>query len=229
MFWISRKLIALGIPPAWYSTVHNRFHRILTAESSKEELCEHAVHSVAFCESLMPPAKRARRASASATVESADTRIDGLLNCVEPGGAAAALLIAAMEWDDTSTFTSEGKPALDFFSRMKPFVMTLGDEDAVVKELFMESLEKPDETALEEVYFLQRSGVLDDEEEANLRAAEPEDRRRLLFLALLADSETPDEDDDDGEHADDGDHGVDEVEHRDADDDDGQDASSDRS
>ena len=140
----------------------------------------------------MPPAKRARHDTAT-PVESADSRIDALLADVEPGGAASALLIAAMEWDAASSFSSEGRPATDFFTRLKPFVTALGEEDNMAKSIFDEAVAKPDETALEEVHFLSRSGVIDEEQEHELRAAEPEDRRRMLFVALLTDSETPEE------------------------------------
>ena len=175
-----------------------------------------SVHPVA-----MPPAKRARKSSPQS---SADVRIDALLADVQPGAAASVLMIAAMEWDASdNSFTREGKPAHDFFSRLKAWVSALESaEDSVAKDLFEEAMAKPDETALEEVGFLQRSGVIEDDEEAAMRAAATEDRRRMLFVTLLADSEKVEdeeeegEDDEDGEEADDAEVDDDEEEGEDA-------------
>ena len=161
----------------------------------------------------MPPAKRAR------TDGGADARLDALLADVPAGHAASALLIAAMEWDTANdAFTSEGKPSTDFFERLHPFVLTLeSDEDAVAKELFEEALAKPDDQALEEVGFLRRSGVIGEDEEAQMRDAAVDDRRRMLFVSLLADSENCE--DDDGE---DGTNEEHEEEGEDEDEDDGE-------
>jgi hypothetical protein len=160
----------------------------------------------------MPPAKRSR------TDGGADARLDALLADVPVGNAATVLLIAAMEWDTANdAFTSEGKPATDFFERLQPFVLTLeSDEDSVAKELFEEALAKSDDQALEEVGFLKRSGVIDEDEEARMRDAAVDDRRRMLFVSLLADSEKPEDDEgeeDEGEDGvNDGEEGEEDVE-----------------
>ena len=158
----------------------------------------------------MPPAKKAR--ADTTPKSSADARLDELLSDVAAGSAAGVLLIAAMEWDAGSeAFTSEGKPSQDFFTRLHPFIVTLEHEDdQVARELFEEALNKPDEQALEEVGFLQRSGVIDDAEDAAMRAATPEDRKRMLFVSLLADSEKAD--DEEGEEGEEGENGEDDGE-----------------
>jgi len=136
--------------------------------------------------------KRARVANAAAPiVESAESRVAALL-AVDAGSAATALLSAAQEWD-----VSGGGPSTDFFTCVREFVMALGEEDKVAKELFEESLDKTDETALEEVQFLLRSGVIDEAQKNKLCTAEASDRRRMLFVVLLRDSETLEGDADD--------------------------------
>lgn len=138
-------------------------------------------------------------------VENADSRIDALLGGVAPGDVASVLLIAAMEWDDGDgdCFSSEGVPAQDFFTRMAPFVAAReAEEDRVAKELFEEAVVKPDEQALEEVGFLQRSFVIEEGEASALRAATPAHRKRMLFVVLLKDSEQAHGADDAGEDSD---------------------------
>ena len=136
------------------------------------------------------PRKRTRRSTGR---QDAESRLDALLSSASkasPGGAAGVLLIAAMEWDTSESFSSEGRPATDFFFRLRPFVDALAaEEDAVAKEIFLESMTKPDEQAMEEVAFLERSGVVSEDEAAALRGATAEDRKRQLFVALLKDSE----------------------------------------
>jgi len=147
----------------------------------------------------VPPSKRAR------TRGSADARIEELISSAAPGSAASVLLVAAMEWDMGESFTSEGRPSSNYFTRLQQYVQNLhADEDRMAKELFEEYASKLDETAMEEVGYLQRSGVIDDDEEAALRSASPEDRRRILFTTLLADAEGGEEDDFGGEEDADG-------------------------
>ena len=153
----------------------------------------------------MPPrgTKRART-----TLQS---RIDAIL-ADKDDDAGSKLCTASIEWDD-------GTEKDDFFDVLTPFVKTL-DPESMEAQLFFESQTKEDATVLEEASYLVRSNVIDEEEEAEMKAAAPADRKRMLFVHLMLDADEEelvegeegegdedgeeDEDEEDGGEGDDG-------------------------
>eukprot|EP00308_Calcidiscus_leptoporus_P001251 CAMPEP_0119365890 /NCGR_PEP_ID=MMETSP1334-20130426/12792_1 /TAXON_ID=127549 /ORGANISM="Calcidiscus leptoporus, Strain RCC1130" /LENGTH=301 /DNA_ID=CAMNT_0007381967 /DNA_START=46 /DNA_END=951 /DNA_ORIENTATION=+ len=107
-------------------------------------------------------------------------RIDAILENPQED-AGMKLCTASLEWDD-------GDVRDDYFAIMRPFVETL-DKDSMEAQLFFESERKDDETILEEARFLVRSNVIDEEDEAAMKAAAPADRKRMLLVHLLIDAD----------------------------------------